>query len=137
MLNVKDIQIIIENIAKGKYTNTMELPDSKLNVDEDYITDYNKSVIWNRQQAANLKNKYLQYKREYDEVTKSLMLALQKDLFEWVKVTYCFTDSAIYFLIGEAFEQGHSDGMLQVVYILQELCEMCYEFNKLNNNTHN
>lgn len=133
MENIDDVQVVIKKVICGEYNNTMDLPDSKMDVDEDYITDYSKSVLWNREQASKLKQKYLKQKQKYDNKTKCLIEQFQKDLFLCIKQMYKFTDESIYFLIAESFEQEQSSGLLQVVYKTLELSETCYEFTKLNN----
>lgn len=133
-------EFILTNVLCGEYDNKMDLPDSTMNVDENYVTNPKRSVLWNRERASKLKQKYLEQKQKYDEETNYLFGQFQKDLFLCIKQMYNFTDEAIYFIMKEGYilaklNYDYIDGcdLLQVVYRTLELSETCNKFNKLNN----
>lgn len=119
-------------LAEGYYDNKLPCPTKDKTMKDGYITDENKSVKWNIEQVQNNLNNYKNKLKAYREENVKLTKEFEKDVINNMMKTYNFTSQASKFLLGEAYEENSSYGILNILTKLEDLIETVNEFNNLN-----
>lgn len=101
------LQKILDNIKEGKYNNTKPFPNKDVTGDV----------------RAKMVTEHIQ------EQTKVYNLFVT-DINTIVTTEYGFNESQIKVLFDRAWDEGHSEGLEQVVYELQEILDLIQEFNE-------
>lgn len=126
------LEKIKTKINEGYYDNKLEYPRKNETMKEGYITDENKSVIWNREQVTKnieeFKSKVDAYHNEGVRVSK----LFEEDVINYIMKEFHITEPASKFLLSEAWEKGHPDGLNNVIEELSDLIEFIIDFDKLN-----
>lgn len=126
---------IKSKINNGYYITKLSYPRRGMDTMDNYITDENKSVKWNREQVQKNLNSYKKQLEEYKEDEKRKMDELQEGVINSVTSNYLSINrEAAKFLFGEAYEETHDEGMTAVLDKLEDLIEVVLEFNRLNKN---
>lgn len=123
------LNIIKDNIEKGKYNVDTEHPKKPegftyAHKDENgvrqfkdvYIYDENKSIKWNREYRENLVNNYYNEIDIFHNLCNQKELEFKKDLINALIEEYELTGNQAGNVYTRAWEDGHSDGLIQVVY---------------------
>lgn len=123
------LEVIQENIKNGKYEVNMEYPkkpegfsythkdeNGNRNFKDIYIYDENKSVKWNKEHREELVNKYYEEIDKIHRASNEKEEKFKKDLISAVKAEYGLTDNQALNVYVRAWEEGHADGLNQVVY---------------------
>ena len=126
------LQIIRDKIKSGVYENKLEYPRKNETMKEGYVTDEDKSVKWNKEQVQfNIQDYHNKIDAYHKEGIRVYTL-FEQDVINYIKKVYNFKEDAIKFLLGEAWEEGHSDGLDSVIYKLEDLIELVIDFNDKN-----
>ena len=126
------LQIIRDKIKAGIYDNKLEYPRKNETMKEGYVTDEDKSVKWNKEQVQNNIQNYHAKIDAYHKEGIRVYTLFEQDVINYIKKVYNFKEDAIKFLLGEAWEEGHSDGLDSVIYKLEDLIELVIDFNDKN-----
>lgn len=122
-----------EKIKNGAYEHKLKYPKKDTQImKDDYITDENKSVKWNREQVELNKQKYKQDLDTFIQEGKDLRDLFFNDLLGVLIVGFEFTEKASRYLLNKAWDEGHSEGLESVVDVLVDLVELIQDFNKYN-----
>lgn len=126
------LQVIRDKIKAGIYDNKFEYPRKNETMKEGYITDEDKSVKWNREQVQNNITEYHNKIDAYHQEGNRVYALFEQDVINYIKKVYNFKEEAIKFLLGEAWEEGHSVGLDSVIVKLEDLIELVIDFNERN-----
>lgn len=129
---IKDLDDIRENIRNNKYNVTISLPRKDKTMKEGYITDENKSVIWNKEQVEQNLQNYENQRYKYLKESYEKYNTLFDDVIIVVEREYHYSKDAIRILLDKAYEEEHSCGQLAVIDKLEELLGVIYDFIKAN-----
>lgn len=126
------LSAIKDKIKAGIYDNKFEYPRKNKTMKEGYITDEDKSVKWNREQVQNNIAEYHNKIDLYHKEGNRLSNLFEQDVINYIKKHYDFKEDAIKFLLGEAWEKGHANGLEDVISELEDLIELVIDFNERN-----
>lgn len=101
------LQKILDNIKEGRYDNTKPFPDKDVTGDRRA-----KMVTEHIQEETRVFNLYV------------------ADINTLITTEYGYNKSQIKILFDRAWDEGHSDGLEQVVYELQEILDLIQDFNE-------
>lgn len=123
------LEVIKDNIENKKYEVDMEYPKKPegfvyAHKDENgnrifkdiYIYDENKSVKWNKEHREELVNSYYDKVDEFHKLSNEKEKQFRKDLINALVEEYKLTENQAENVYIRAWEDGHSDGLSQVVY---------------------
>lgn len=124
---------IINELAEGnKYKNNLIYPTKSENMKEGYITDENKSVIWNREQVDINKENYKSALNAYRKRSNEVHSLIRQDVINIIIRELHCTEQAADLLFNKAYESEHSEGWEAILYEIENLVDTIIDFNKLN-----
>lgn len=126
------LSVIKDKIKAGVYDNNFEYPRKDYTMKEGYITDEDKSVKWNREQVQKNIDSYNSKIDLYHTEGNRLAKLFEQDVINYIKKHCGFKEEACKFLLGEAWEKGHANGLADVISELEELIEIVIDFNDRN-----
>lgn len=120
-------------INANTYTNKLPYPRKNTEIlKDDYVTDENKSVKWNREQVQLNRETYRKSLKQYYDENNRLTQLFFEDLIYVLTSEFKFSDKASRYLLNIAWEDEHSSGLESVVDKLVDLIKLVQDFNKYN-----
>ena len=122
---------VYNNRNEEKYCVSKPFPRKEPNVIDGYITDENKSVKWNKEQVERNKQIYNQKIQEYRDEENRIYEMFVKDIEIEASLYTDLNKQQIDLLLNKAWEEGHSEGYLEVINIMEELLTLVTDVLKL------
>lgn len=125
------IEQIYNNIENGVYTTKLNYPEYGETEQEGYITDENKSVIWNKQQVTHNKNRIKLARASYKMDREKLIHNFKMDVITYLVDTYKYHTKQAQLIYNKGWETGHDYSISQVLRDIEELVKFINDFNNV------
>ena len=125
--NFKTIQDVAHLVENEIYdVKIMKFPTISAN----FVFDENESVQWNRDKVSEMNSKNKAKTLETIELRKKMKIEMFEDLAIAVSLQYNFTNDQADLIVHKAWAEGHSAGIREVVFIIEDLVDFVTKFNK-------
>lgn len=126
-MNVLDITGMKQTIYSGKYENKLKFPSKTDNMKDDYITDENKSVKWNKEQVELARQEYNNKLKEYRDETCKLERLFETDTIDYIMNFYGYSKGVAEFIFNTAYERSHHYGYTSILDEVQAIIDFLEE----------
>lgn len=125
--NFKTIQDVAKLVEKGIYdVKIVKYPI----FDDNFIVDENESVKWNKEKVEEMNSKNKAKTLETIELRKKMKNEMFEDLAFAVSFQTNFTNEQADLIVHKAWTEGHSAGIREVLFIIEDLIDFVTKFNK-------